>query len=125
VEIRLLSVLTHAAVLAADTKSKGSPLGLLVYLIPIAVIAVMFSRSNKRRQATAVEVRNAVVVGAEVLTASGQYGTVTDVIDGDIMLEIAPGVRVRYVQGAIARVINSPALPEVLEEPGGDAPLEG
>ena len=45
-------------------------------------------------------------VGDDLLTTAGIYGTVTDLDDGDIFLEIAPGVEIRIASGAVATKIE-------------------
>ena len=100
-----------SVIVAANSKS-GSAVGNLFFFAIIGVVLIMVMRASRKRQRVAQEVGLAVVAGAEVVTAGGQFGTVTDVADGVVHLEIAPGVVVRYVVGAIARVISSPALLE-------------
>ncbi|MDE7387862.1 MAG: preprotein translocase subunit YajC, partial [Muribaculaceae bacterium] len=39
--------------------------------------------------------------GAKVMTAGGIHGTVVDVNDSTVMLEIAPGVKIRVNKGSI------------------------
>lgn len=112
--------------LAVDSKSSGAA-GNLFFFAIIGLVLIMVLRGNRRRQKAALEVNSAVVPGAEVVTAGGQFGTVVEVTeDGIVHMEVAPGVVVRYVRGAIARVINSPALPEEDEAPAlpeADGPL--
>jgi len=46
------------------------------------------------------------------MTTAGLFATVTS-IDGDhVMLEIAPGVNVRYMAAAVAKVIDQPSTTE-------------
>jgi preprotein translocase subunit YajC len=54
--------------------------------------------------------------GAEVMTGSGIYGTVTDVdeAEGTIDLEVSPGVTITFARAAVARVISG--APEADEE---------
>jgi preprotein translocase subunit YajC len=48
------------------------------------------------------------------MTTAGLYGTVTEIDGDEILLEIADGVRVRYVAAAVAKVVTpgTPTEPE-------------
>jgi preprotein translocase subunit YajC len=88
-------------------------------LLPLLLIAVAFYflilRPTKARQNAAREVQSRLAPGVRAMTTAGLYGTVEAVDGDDVLLEIAPGVTVRYVAAAIARVIN----------PVEQAPAEG
>ncbi len=94
----------------------------LATLVPLLLLALAFYfliiRPSRRRTEDARSVANSVRAGAEVMTTAGLFGTVTSVDDDEVELEIAPGVRVRYIKIAIAKVIS----PDVdLEDPVDDA----
>lgn len=79
-------------------------------LLPLLLIAVAFYflilRPTKARQNAAREVQSKLAPGVRAMTTAGLYGTVEAVDGDDVLLEIAPGVTVRYVAAAIARVID-------------------
>lgn len=56
--------------------------------------------------------------GAEILTVGGIYGTVMELRDEDLDVEIADGLVIRLNRRAIANVIDSPAEPA--EDVAGD-----
>jgi preprotein translocase subunit YajC len=63
----------------------------------------------QQRKARAVAAMQATLgPGAEVMTGSGMYGTVTEVDeeDGTVVLEISSEVHVRFARAAIGRVIS-------------------
>ncbi len=80
-------------------------------LLMIAVLAVGFwffvVRPAKARQQAQISVINRLAVGDRVMTTAGLFGTITDIADTDVGLEIADGVVVRYVREAIAKTIES------------------
>lgn len=89
---------------------------LLIYIVVIGgVFIFMTSRSNKKRQAQASQLQNALTLGAEVRTIGGLVGEVVEVTDEHVVIETTPGVRLKFVKSAIAGVIP-PAEPEA-EEP--------
>jgi preprotein translocase subunit YajC len=51
---------------------------------------------------------NVLEEGDEVMTTSGILGTITQLDDEVLHLEVAPGVTLRVVRGAVARRMNEP-----------------
>jgi preprotein translocase subunit YajC len=61
---------------------------------------------QQRRVKRHNELVASIEVGDELLTTAGIYGTVTDLYDDDIFLEISPGVVIRIANGAVAMKIE-------------------
>ena len=93
-------------------------MGFLPLILIVLVGYFLLIRPARRRQRAALENRAAITPGAEVTTTAGLIATVTSVNEEDdtLTLEIAPGVQVRFVKGAIARV-HSPLEPEPDPDP--------
>ncbi|WP_373684009.1 preprotein translocase subunit YajC [Micromonospora solifontis] len=88
-------------------------------LTPILMIALLFGvmyfmmiRPQQKRRREAEQMQSALSPGDEVVTIGGLYGTVTDVADETVLLEVAPGVQTRYARPAIARVVTRAEQPE-------------
>ena len=83
-------------------------------LLPFAVLIVAFwfliLRPARARQAAQTAVASRLAPGVEAMTTSGLFGTVTAVEGDRVELEIAEGVRVRFVAAAIASVVEQPTL---------------
>ena len=82
-------------------------------LIPLLLLPVIFYflliRPQQKKQRAQQELLNAVGEGDEVMTTAGIYGFV-NAIDGDtVWLEIAEGVEIRILRGAIAKKVTPPA----------------
>ncbi len=60
---------------------------------------------QRRRQAAQSAMLDALEPGDEVLTAGGLYGSVVEIDDDELVLEVAPEVEVRVARRAIAAVI--------------------
>ena len=89
---------------------------LLPFLVLIVAFYFLILRPARARQSAQAAVNARLRPGVEVMTTSGLFGTVVE-IDGDkLVLEIAEGVRVRFVAAAIGRVIEAPALGGTSEE---------
>ncbi|QDB79369.1 preprotein translocase subunit YajC [Georgenia wutianyii] len=89
------------------------------FLILIAVFGLMMwmmSRGAKKQRQAAIDLRNSLEVGQQVMTASGFYGTIVD-IDGDVItIESTPGVETMWKREAIASVTEPPFAVEDEEE---------
>ena len=95
---------------------------LLIYIVVIGgVFIFMTSRSNKKRQAQASQLQNALTLGAEVRTIGGLVGEVVEVTDEHVVVETTPGVRLKFVKSAVAGVV-APAEPEAEEPAEGEEP---
>ena len=98
--------ITVAASLAA-TKSSGSPITLIVILVLIfGIFYFLMIRPQRNRQRQAASMQDSVVPGQRVRTTAGMYGTITAVEDGDVVVEVAPGVEVRMLKRAIMDVLS-------------------
>jgi preprotein translocase subunit YajC len=81
---------------------------LLIFVV-IAVAGLLFMSSRTRKtQRAAMEFRNTLGPGDEVMTHSGLLGTVVEVEDDVITLESAPGSRSRWIRAAISKKIEPP-----------------
>ena len=80
-------------------------------IVPILVLLfaamwLLVIRPQRKRQQEAQRTLTALAPGTEVLTAGGLYGTVRDVEDEEVHLEIAVGTVVRVARRSIAAVIE-------------------
>lgn len=86
-------------------------------LLFLPLMAVFFYFFIVRPQQNRVRQHNELVasleVGNEVVTAGGIVGYVTEIADRDVMVEVAPGVALRIVKGAIAQ--RKPEVSETAE----------
>lgn len=74
----------------------------------IAAIAAIFwlliIRPASKRQKEAVALQNALTVGDDVVLTSGIFGTIVGLADDGVELQVAPGVVVKVVRGAVGSV---------------------
>jgi preprotein translocase subunit YajC len=106
----------------AASSSGGSSLTLLFFiLIPLAMYFLMI-RPQQRRARELRQMQSQLAPGAEVMTGSGIYGTVTEIDPDDdtVVLEISSEVHVRFARAAIARVVSPGPTAEVDTEPADD-----
>jgi preprotein translocase subunit YajC len=100
----------------AASKSNSS----LTILIPLVLLFIgiyfLVFRPQRRRQQAATQQQNTLGPGARIRTIGGMYADVVAVDGDDLILEVAPGVEVRYHKRAVAQVLSSGEEPEE-EEP--------
>ncbi|MFI5739027.1 preprotein translocase subunit YajC [Streptomyces anulatus] len=81
----------------------------ILTLLPfIVLIGAMFlmTRSAKKKQAAAAQMRNDMQPGTGVRTIGGMYATVKEVHDDTVLLEVAPGVHAIYAKNSIGAVLD-------------------
>ena len=96
-------------ILAAASSTSKSGSGQYLFLVAIIVLFGLLYfvtiRPQRRRQQAAAQTQREIVPGTRVRTTAGMYATVTSVEDQDVVLEVAPGVEVRYLRRAIMDVV--------------------
>ena len=91
------------AILAQQTQNP------LLGVLPLLLIGVVFYflliRPQQRRTRAQQALVNAVQVGDEIMTSGGIFGTVAEIDEeeGTLVVEIAPGTRIKMVRGGVAR----------------------
>lgn len=92
--------------LAAAPKSTGSSATSFILIFAVlALVMVFMFRSSRRRQQNAQNVRSQVVNGSKIRTVHGIFGTVVDSDDRNVMVEVAPGVKIKMMRQAIGQVL--------------------
>jgi preprotein translocase subunit YajC len=90
-----------------------------LFLLIIVVFWFFMIRPQQKRQREAQQMRSALEPGTKVMLTSGILGTVSEITDDHIAVEIADGVALKVVRGAIGQV-----LPEEFGEPTADEDSE-
>jgi preprotein translocase YajC subunit len=114
------------AATAAAAKSGGfNPSTLILILIVVVAFYLLMIRPQQRRKQQAAQKQNTVQPGARVRTTAGMYATVVEVDGDDLILEVAPGVEVRYMKRAVMDVVSEPeTVDEVDEVDEEEAPVD-
>jgi preprotein translocase subunit YajC len=88
----------------AQSSSSSNPLG---FLLPLVLMGGIFylllirpQQRNRRRQA---QLLSSLEEGDEVQTIGGMFGTIREIDDDTVLLEVAHEVEVRFIRSAIAR----------------------
>jgi preprotein translocase subunit YajC len=87
-------------------------------LLPLVGIALLFwlfiIRPAGRRQKELSRMQSSLDVGDEIVLTSGVYGTVRQLEDDHVRVEIAPGVTIKVARGAVGTIGSK------LDEPAGE-----
>jgi preprotein translocase subunit YajC len=79
----------------------------VIVALGIGAMWLLSSRTRKQQRA-ATDFRANLVVGQEVMTGSGLFGTVVEIEDDIITLESTPGTQTRWLRAAIAKLVEPP-----------------
>jgi preprotein translocase subunit YajC len=82
-----------------------TPEAAAIVVVGLVLIWIVFVRPARRRQVAQMEALQNVQPGTEIVTAGGIFGTVRDVDEDELTVEIAPGTTVRLARRAVAAVI--------------------
>ncbi|WP_328722743.1 preprotein translocase subunit YajC [Streptomyces sp. NBC_00247] len=100
-------------------------LQLLLPVILIFGVMFMMTRSQKKKQEAASQMRNEMQPGTGVRTIGGMYATVKEIQEDTVLLEVAPGVHAVYAKNAIGAVLDDAEYNRIVhgdtEEP--DSPV--
>jgi preprotein translocase subunit YajC len=103
---------------AAKSSSSGS-FFFLIILLGLGAMWLIVIRPQRRKQKLQQSMQSDLAVGDEIVTAGGVYGTVTQIGDDDVHVEIAPNVEVRLARRAIAAQLTE-REPEVAASADAD-----
>ena len=81
------------------------PTVVLIGMVVLAYLILILPTQVQNRRVRNMQ-RN-LAVGDEVVTVGGVVGRVRDLSEEEVRLEVAPGVEMRVLRGAISRVISS------------------
>ncbi|MFH8571043.1 preprotein translocase subunit YajC [Streptomyces sp. NPDC017993] len=90
----------------------------IVTLLPfIVLIGAMFlmTRSAKKKQQAAAQMRNEMQPGTGVRTIGGMYATVKEIHEETVLLEVAPSVHAIYAKNAIGAVLQDEEYNRILD----------
>ena len=77
---------------------------------------LLLIRPQRRKQQEQQDLLSNLQIGDEIVTAGGIYGTISEVEDGDVTVEIAPGTNVRMAKRAVAAILTDEEEEEYDEE---------
>jgi preprotein translocase subunit YajC len=110
--------------MTASILAQGQPGGQLTFLISLVLMVAIFYflliRPQQKRVRQQRELVESLGVGDEVVTIGGMFGTIYEMDDDSVTLDVGSGTRLRFVKQAIARKFvrdEDTATEEADEEP--------
>ncbi len=112
----------------AVVRRKPSAVDILTLFPFIVLIGAMFlmTRSAKKKQQQAMQMRDQMQPGTGVRTIGGMYAQVKEVRSDTVLLEVAPGVHAVYAKNAVGAVLEDEEYERIVHgdsEYDGDAPV--
>jgi len=91
--------------LAASSSGGGSYTFLIVIVVLFGLLYFVMIRPQRNKQRQAQAMQNTVQPGQRVRTTAGMYATVVEADDQDVVLEVAPGVHMRFLRRAVMETL--------------------
>jgi preprotein translocase subunit YajC len=80
---------------------------IIIILFAVAWVVLILPKQRELKRHNAFV--QSLAVGDEVMTGSGIYGTLVEVSEAMVLLQVAPGVEIKIARRAIAsQVVDSP-----------------
>jgi preprotein translocase subunit YajC len=92
--------------LAADNQGGGGYTIFIFLALLFAAMYFLMIRPQQKRRRQIQEMQSSIGIGDEVVTVGGLYGTVREIDDERVTLEVAPGVTNRFARAAIGQVVT-------------------
>ena len=98
---------------------------LIILLFGFAIMWLLIVMPQRRRQRAHEEMVGRLRPGDYVLTVGGMYGTVNEIGEDDIGLEVSPDIEVRVAKRSVASVVPPDQIEEIeVAEGPADRPVE-
>lgn len=95
----------HMHYLAAAKSGGGSYTFLIVIVVLFGLLYFVMIRPQRNKQRQAQQMQSQVQPGQRVRTTAGMYATVIEADADDVLLEVAPGVQIRFLRRAVLDVL--------------------
>jgi preprotein translocase subunit YajC len=89
---------------------------LIIIVVLLALMWLLLIRPQRRKQQEQQDLLSNLQVADEIVTAGGIYGTISEVGDDEVTVEIAPGTHVRMAKRAVAGILTEDDEEEFEEE---------
>ena len=94
----------------------------ILLALAVLLLFVLPARQRKKIQEKQQAMQDSLTVGTPVMTTSGLHGTIADLGDKTVDLEIAPGVVVTFLRPAILEVRKPAVETQDVDTTGDDTP---
>lgn len=92
-------------------------MGAIIVLIVLAAMWALLAVPRQREARRHNAVMASLAIGDEVMTGGGIFGTITEIGDEHVLLEVAPGMVMKLTKRAVATKVD----PDPTPSPGADS----
>jgi preprotein translocase subunit YajC len=93
---------------------------LLFFALILVAFYFLIIRPQRTRARQAAQLQARLVPGVEIMTTAGLFGRVVEVHDDALVLEVSPGVLVRFAKAAVGRIVDAEDAGENDDTDGDD-----
>ena len=86
---------------------------LLFFALILVAFYFLIIRPQRTRARQAAQLQARLVPGVEIMTTAGMFGRVVEVHDDGLVLEVSPGVLVRFAKAAVGRIVDAEGAGEI------------
>jgi preprotein translocase subunit YajC len=91
------------------------------FVLILVAFYLLIIRPQRARAKAAQQLQESLVPGVEVMTTAGLYGTLTEIRDDSVLLEVSPGVTVRFAKAAVGRIVTDDTAEDDDAEDAGES----
>ncbi|MGK4903523.1 preprotein translocase subunit YajC [Streptomyces albus] len=95
------------------------PIALLPFIVIIGAMFLM-TRSAKKKQRQAMQMRDQMQPGTGIRTIGGMYAVVKEIREDTVLLEIEPGTHALFAKNAIGAVLTDEEFDRITNGPEGE-----
>ena len=98
------------------------------FLLILVAFYLLIIRPQRSRAKAAQQLQDSLEPGVEIMTTAGIFGTLTEIRDDSVVVEVSPGVQLRIAKAAVGRVIPAETADDDAEtdaDAGTDETAEG
>jgi preprotein translocase subunit YajC len=94
-----------------------STMSILLIVLMIGLLYFMMIRPQQKRMRQQMELMNSMRAGDDVMTSAGIYGSVSEVEEDTVLLEVSEDVHIRVAKNSVTRIFTVHEETEEDEEP--------
>ena len=79
------------------------------FALILVAFYLLIIRPQRARAKAAQRLQDSLEPGVEIMTTAGIFGTLTEIRDDSVVIEVSPGVTMRFAKAAVGRVITDDA----------------
>lgn len=98
-----------SSILLQQSAQGGGWSGMILIIAMIVIFYFFMIRPQSKKQKEIKKAREALGKGDKVVTAGGVHGTIREVADQTVLIDIAPNTTVKIDKGSIYPVVEQPA----------------